>query len=58
MKDILDVKILLNDDLIKKKMKIKMYNETQKERRKEKKRKLIEKIKEERINNSLIFEEF
>jgi hypothetical protein len=29
-----------------------------KERRKEKKRKMIEKIKEERLNNSIIFDNF
>lgn len=59
MKDLSNIKELFIDDLIeKKRIKIQMYNQTQKERRKEKKRKLIEKIKEERISNSLIFGEF
>lgn len=56
--DIVDVQCLILNDLIEKKMKKRIYNQTQKERRKEKKRKLIEKIKEERINNSLLFENF
>jgi hypothetical protein len=59
MKDLLDIKNLLIDDLIEiKRTKIKIYNQTQKERRKEKKRQLIEKIKEERLKNSIILDNF
>jgi len=58
MIDIVEIKSLFLNDLIEKKMKKRMYNQTQKERRKEKKRQLIEKIKEERLKNSIIFDNF
>lgn len=57
MIDIVEVKSLILNDLIKKKEKKRMYNQTQKERRKEKKRALIEKIKNERLENALILDD-
>ena len=59
MKDLLNIKNLLIDDLSEiKRNKIRIYNQTQAQRRKEKKRQMIEKIKEERLNNSIIFDNF
>jgi hypothetical protein len=58
MIDIVEIQSFFLNDLIEKKMKKRMYNQTQKERRKEKKRQLIEKIKEERLKNSIILDNF
>ena len=58
MIDIVEIQSFFLNDLIEKKMKKRIYNQTQKERRKEKKRQLIEKIKEERLKNSIILDNF
>jgi|LakMenE01Jun11ns_1017448.scaffolds.fasta_scaffold9538431_2 hypothetical protein len=59
MKTISDIKNLLIEDFIEKKRnKIKMYNQTQKERKREKKRQMIEEIKKQRQENSVLFDNF
>jgi len=56
MIDIVEIKSLILNDLIDKRAKKKIYNQTQKLRKKEKKRVMIEQIKKERAENSLLFD--
>jgi hypothetical protein len=58
MIDIVEIKSLILNDLIDKRAKKRIYNQTQKLRKKEKKRLIIEQIKKERQENSLIFNQF
>jgi len=56
MIDIVEIKSLILNDLIDKRAKKRIYNQTQKLRKKEKKRVMIEQIKKERAENSLLFD--
>lgn len=58
MKSLEEIKDFFIQDLIDKKVKRKYHHELEKQRRKEKKRQLIEQIKKERQENSLIFNQF
>lgn len=58
MTDLIEIKYFFIDDLIDKKKKQRIHYENYKQRLKEKKRQLIEQIKKERQENSLIFNQF
>lgn len=58
MTDLIEIKYFFIDDLIDKKKKQRIHYENYKQRHKEKKRQLIEQIKKERQENSLIFNQF
>lgn len=62
MKSIEEIKYLLVcdhiDRLTEKKMKKRIYNETYKTKLKEKKRQMIEEIKKQRQENSVLFDNF
>lgn len=53
-----EIKYFFIEDLIKKKQQKKIWNQTYKQKNKEKKRQMIEQIKKERQENSLIFNQF
>jgi hypothetical protein len=58
MINLIEIKSVLFDDILEKKKKQRINYENMKQRRKEKKRQLIEKIKEERLKNSIILDNF
>ena len=58
MTDIEKIKEYFVIDLIEKNEKKRIYNQTYKQKNKEKKRQMIEQIKKERQENSLIFNQF
>jgi len=58
MTNLEEIKYFFIEDLIKKKQQKKIWNQTYKQKNKEKKRQMIEQIKKERQENSLIFNQF
>lgn len=58
MTDLVEIKYLIIDDLIDKRIKKRIYNENMMRKKKEKKRLMIEQIKKERQENSLFFDKF
>lgn len=55
MRDLVEIQSLIVGDLIDRRIKKRIYNENMIRKRKEKKRLMIEQIKKERQENSLIF---
>jgi hypothetical protein len=58
MTDLVEIKYLIIDNLIDKRIKKRIYNENMMRKKKEKKRLMIEQIKKERQENSLFFDKF
>lgn len=58
MTDLVEIKYLIIDDIIDKRIKKRIYNENMMRKKKEKKRLMIEQIKKERQENSLFFDKF